>query len=52
MLRNIKRSLLTKVTYPDLAREIVANTPDNVTYQMFSNHTEIEQKFELSGSKT
>ncbi|KAH3868804.1 hypothetical protein DPMN_031957 [Dreissena polymorpha] len=52
MLREVNRSILTNVTYPNLAREIVATTPDTVAHQKFSNNTAIEQKFELSGSKS
>ncbi|KAH3868817.1 hypothetical protein DPMN_031971 [Dreissena polymorpha] len=52
MLREVKRSILTNVTYPNLAREIVATTPDTVAHQVFSNNTAIEQTFELSGSKS
>ncbi|XP_052809137.1 aerolysin-like protein [Mya arenaria] len=52
MLCPISRATLTNVNYPKLDMEIVASTPTTVAHQVFSNGTDREQTFELSGSRS
>ncbi|XP_052819993.1 aerolysin-like protein [Mya arenaria] len=52
MLQPISRAVLTDVKYPNLDMEIVASTPTTVAHQVFSNGTDLDQTFELSGSRS
>ena len=52
LLQPVKQARLVDVTYPNLDMEVVANTPETVASEYYTNETSVNQSYTLTGKKT
>ena len=52
LLQPVKQARLVDVTYPNLDMEVVANTPETVASEYYTNETSVDQSYTLTGKKT